>query len=404
VKAGRAVGVAFRSLGRNRLRTFLMMIGIVIGITALTMIVSAGLGARAKVMERVSKFGLNSIMIFAGGPEAVPPNRGAPATTMKLEDAPALEQNVRNVTGVAPFHRQAEADVKYQDKSATTMIFACTPTLGPLWDLDVTQGDFITDDDVTGLARVGVIGPTVRNELFGSANPIGQQVRIGNVSFEIKGIMRAKGVSPRGGDMDDRIYVPLSTYMRRLANVDYIGAIRVRFQSPANIGKAIPEITALLRERHQLAAGLPDDFTIVTPTEITEVAAKALGTFNILLVLVAAISLIAGGVVVANIMLISVNERRREIGLRKAVGARSRDIMTQFLLEAGMVTLAGGVIGIVLGISGAKLLSVIAKVPTTLSWASILIGVVFSVLIGIIAGVQPARRAARLQPIEALRS
>jgi putative ABC transport system permease protein len=381
-----------------------MMIGIVIGITALTLIVAVGLGARERVMERVRKFGLNSIMIWAGGPEAVPPNRGAPATTMKLEDAPALEQNIRNVTGVAPFHRQAEADVKYQDKSATTMIFACTPALAPLWDLAVAQGEFITDEDVTNLSRVGVIGTTVRKELFGSTDPIGQQVRIGNVAFTVTGTMRAKGVSPRGGDMDDRIYVPLSTYMRRLANVDYIGVIRVQFRSPDNIKAAIPEITSLLRERHQLAAGLPDDFSIVTPTEITDVAQKALGTFNLLLVLVGAISLLAGGVVVANIMLISVNERRREIGLRKAVGARSRDIMLQFLLEASAVTLAGGVIGIVLGIGGARLLSMIAKVPTTLSWASILIGVVFSVLIGIIAGVQPARRAARLQPIEALRS
>jgi len=399
VKPGRAIGVAFRSLGRNRLRTFLMMIGIVIGITALTLIVAVGLGARQRVMERVRKFGLESVMIWAGEREAVPS-----VTTMKLEDAKALKQSIRGVVDVAPFQRQAQTDVKYQDKSASTMIFACTPTLAPLWDLAVAQGEFITDEDVTNLSRVGVIGTTVRKELFGATDPIGQQVRIGNVAFTITGTMQSKGVSPRGGDMDDRIYVPLSTYMRRLANVDYIGAIRVRFQSPANIGKAIPEITALLRERHQLAAGLPDDFSIATPTEITQVAEKALGTFNIFLVLIAGIALIAGGVVVANIMLISVNERRREIGLRKAVGARSRDIMLQFLLEASAVTLAGGVIGIVLGIGGAKLLSVIAKIPTTLSWASILIAVVFSVLIGIIAGVQPARRAARLQPIEALRS
>ena len=403
MKTSRVLRVAFKELRRNKLRTFLMMIGIVIGITALTLIVSAGLGARKKVMERVRKFGFDSIMIWAGGPEVAVEQRGA-GTTMKLEDAQALKQSIRSVADVAPFHRQAQADVKYQDKSVTTMIFACTPTLGPLWDLDVVQGDFITDDDVTGLARVGVIAPTVRRELFGSSNPIGQQVRIGNVSFEIKGIMRAKGVSPHGGDMDDRIYVPLSTYMRRLANVDYIGAIRVQFKSPDNIKAAIPEITSLLRERHHLAAGLPDDFSIVTPTEITEVAQKALGTFNILLVLVAGISLIAGGVVVANIMLIAVNERRREIGLRKAVGARSRDIMTQFLLEATFVTLAGGIAGVVIGIAGSQLLGAITKMPVAISWASIVLGLVFSSLVGIVAGLQPAKKAAALQPIEALRA
>jgi len=403
MKTSRIVTLAFKVLGRNKLRTFLMMIGIVIGITALTLIVSAGLGARQKVMERVRKFGFDSIMIWAGGPEVVPPNTGAPATTMTLEDAQALKQSIRSVADVAPLHR-AHADVKYQDKSVTTTIFACTPTLGPLWNLDVVQGDFITDDDMTDLARVGVIAPTVRRELFGSSNPIGQQVRIGNVSFEIKGIMRAKGVSPRGGDMDDRIYVPLSTYMRRMANIDYIEAIRVQFKSPDNIKAAIPEITSLLRERHQLAAGLPDDFSIVTPTEITELAQKALGTFNILLVLVAGISLIAGGVVVANIMLIAVNERRREIGLRKAVGARSRDIMTQFLLEATFVTLAGGIAGVVIGIAGSQLLGAITKMPVAISWESIVLGLVFSSLVGIVAGLQPAKKAAALQPIEAMRA
>ena len=401
MKTSKALGVAFRSLGRNRVRTFLMMIGIVIGIAALTIIVSAGLGARKKVMERVRKFGLESIMIWAGGREDVP---GAPATTMKLEDAQALKQSVRGVVDVAPFQGHVRIDLKYQDKSATTMIFACTPTLAPLWDLDAAQGDFITDDDVTNLSRVGVIGTTVREELFGATDPIGQQVRIGDVAFTITGTMQTRGVSPRGGDMDDRIYVPLSTYMRRLANVDYLRGIRVRFQSPANIGKAIPEITALLRERHQLAAGLPDDFSIATPTEITQVAEKALGTFNILLVLIAGIALIAGGVVVANIMLISVNERRREIGLRKAVGARSRDIMTQFLLEATFVTLAGGIAGVVIGIAGAQLLGAMTKVPVAISWESIVLGLVFSTLVGVVAGLQPARRASRLQPIEALRS
>jgi putative ABC transport system permease protein len=404
MKTGRALKVAFKALGRNKLRTFLMMIGIVIGIAALTIIVSAGLGARKKVMERVRKFGLDCVMIWAGGPEAVPPNAGAPATTLKLEDAKALKQNIRSVADVAPIHRQAQVDVKYQDKSATTMIFACTRAFGPSMDLEVVQGDFITDSDVTDLARVGVIAPTVRKELFGSTNPIGEQVRIGNVSFEIKGIMKAKGVSPHGGDMDDRIYIPLSTYMRRLANVDYIGAIRVQFKSPDNIKAAIPEMTSLLRERHQLAAGLPDDFSIVTPAEITKVAQKALGAFNILLVLIAGIALISGGVVVANIMLISVTERRKEIGLRKAVGARSRDIMTQFLLEATFVTLAGGIAGVVIGIAGAQLLGAMTKMPVAVSWESIVLGLVFSTLVGVVAGLQPARRASRLQPIEALRS
>jgi putative ABC transport system permease protein len=404
VKAGRAIGIAFRSLGRNRLRTFLMMIGIVIGITALTLIVAVGLGARKRVMERVQKFGLENIMIFAGaGTEIGHIGEGEAATTLKLDDAEAIQREVSGVADLAPMATR-RVEVEYNGKTTTTGLFGVVPAQAAVWDWDVAKGEFISDDDMSRSARVCLIGATPRAVLFGTANPLGEKIQIAGNLFEVKGIMQTKGTSPAGTDMDDRINVPLTTFMRRVANVDYLSAIRLRVKPSASMTQTAGSIQKLLRERHRLAAGVPDDFSIRTPTEATKVAARVAGTFNILLVLVAAISLIAGGVVVANIMLISVNERRREIGLRKAVGARSRDIMMQFLLEAGAVTLAGGVIGIILGIGSAKLLSVVARIPTTLSWASILIGVVFSILIGIIAGVQPARRAARLQPIEALRS
>jgi putative ABC transport system permease protein len=244
----------------------------------------------------------------------------------------------------------------------------------------------------------------VQKELFGTANPIGERLRIGAVQFEIKGIMQAKGTSPAGVDMDDRIYIPLSTLMRRVANVDYLTAIKVRLKTAKDMDKTAADIKALLRERHKLAVGIPDDFTITTPTEVKKMAEKVAGTFNIFLALVAAISLISGGVVVANIMLISVNERRKEIGLRKAVGAQRKDIMLQFLYEATAVTLTGGVIGIILGAIGAKILEAIMQMPTSISWESVVVGVVFSSLVGIVAGLQPAKKAAALQPIEALRA
>jgi putative ABC transport system permease protein len=216
--------------------------------------------------------------------------------------------------------------------------------------------------------------------------------------------MQAKGTSPAGGDMDDRIYIPLSTLMRRVANVDYISAIKIRLTTAKDMQRTAADIKALLRERHKLAAGTPEDFTITTPTEVTKMAEKVAGTFNIFLALIAVLSLISGGVVVANIMLISVNERRKEIGLRKAVGAQRKDIMLQFLYEATAVTLAGGVIGIVLGAIGAKILEAITQMPTSISWESVALGVVFSSLVGIVAGLQPAKKAAALQPIEALRA
>jgi putative ABC transport system permease protein len=382
-----------------------MMIGIVIGITALTLVVSAGLGAQDRIMERVKKFGLESMMVFAGaGREMGQPTAGQPATSLKLEDAVAMKQEIRAIADIAPFNQKRQAEVKFQDKSTTTMVFGVTPSWAPVWDWDAAEGDFITDEDLTSLARVCVLGPTVKRELFGAANPIGGQLRIGNVQFEIKGVMQAKGTSPAGGDMDNRIYIPLSTLMRRVTNVDYISAIKVRLTTARDMDKTAASIQALLRERHKLGPGTPDDFTITTPTEVTKMAEKVAGTFNIFLALVAAISLIAGGVVVANIMLISVNERRKEIGLRKAVGALRKDIMLQFLYEATAVTLTGGVIGIVLGAIGAKILEAITQMPMSISWESVALGVVFSSLVGIVAGLQPAKKAAALQPIEAMRT
>lgn len=405
MKTSRVVKVAFKGLTRNKLRTFLMMIGIVIGITALTLIVSAGLGAQDRVMDQVKKFGLESIMVFAGaGREMGQPASGTPATTLTVDDAQAIKQEVSTVADVAPFARKSQAEIKYQEKSTTTTVFGVTPSWAPVWDWDASAGDFITDEDMTSLARVCVIGPTVQKELFGTVNPIGEQIRIGNVQFEVRGIMQAKGTSPAGGDMDNRIFIPLTTLMRRVANVDYISSIKIRLTTAKDMEKTAASIQALLRERHKMASGVPDDFTITTPTEVTKMAEKVSGTFNIFLALVAAISLIAGGVVVANIMLISVNERRKEIGLRKAVGAQRKDILLQFLYEATAVTLTGGVIGILLGAIGAKLLEAITQMPTSISWESVALGVLFSSLVGIVAGLQPARRAAALQPIEALRS
>ncbi|TSA22102.1 FtsX-like permease family protein [bacterium] len=405
MKTGRVLKVAFKGLGRNKVRTFLMMIGIVIGITALTLVVSAGMGAQDRIMERVKKFGLESMMVFAGaGREMGQPMSGQAATTLTLEDAATMKQEIKAIGDVAPFNQKRQAEVKFQDKSTTTSVFGVTPSWAPVWDWDAAEGDFITDEDASSLARVCILGPTVKRELFGTANPIGEQLRIGNVQFEIKGVMQAKGTSPAGGDMDNRIYIPLSTLMRRVTNVDYISAIKVRLTTAKNMDKTAASVQALLRERHKLAPGTPDDFTITTPTEVTKMAEKVAGTFNIFLALVAAISLISGGVVVANIMLISVNERRKEIGLRKAVGAQRKDIMFQFLYEATAVTLTGGVIGIILGAIGAKILEAITQMPTSISWESVALGIVFSSLVGIIAGLQPARRAAALQPIEAMRA
>ncbi|MBN1939884.1 MAG: ABC transporter permease [Candidatus Aminicenantes bacterium] len=405
MSTARIAKTAFKGMGRNKVRTFLMMLGVVIGIVALTLVVSAAMGAQKRIMERVRKFGLDSLMVTAGGGQEMGrPSSGLPTTTLKIEDAQALKDEIRSVVDVAPFNRRSQSEIKFEEKSTTTGVFGVTPSWEPVWDWEAKKGEFITEDDMDDMARSAVIGETPRRELFGDDDPIGETVRIGTVPFEIKGIMQDKGTSPGGGDMDNRIYVPLSTFLRRVANVDYLWGIKIRLKSVNDIDQAAEAVAALLRERHKIAPGLPDDFTVRKPDEVKEMAENVAGTFNLFLIVVAGISLISGGVVVSNIMLISVNERRKEIGLRKAVGAGRRQILLQFLLESTVVTLAGGMIGFLLGAAGARLMQAVTKLPTSLSWQSAVLGIAFSAAVGLIAGLQPARRAAALEPVEALRS
>jgi len=406
MRTKRILNSALKSLWKFKLRSFLMMIGIVIGIIALTVIVSAGFGAKDLVMERVKKFGLESLMVTAGGGVQIS-QRGLSSnqvtTTLKLSDVDYLINEISAIKEVAPYNRKGNAEIKYFEKTTTAALFGVTPAWAYVWDWDVIDGEFITDEDISSLNRVCLIGPTAQKELFGEKNSIGEKINVGNIQFEVKGVLQSKGTSPGGGDMDNRIMIPLSTFMRRVANVDYIFAIKILLNSKKGSNTTVEDINSILRERHSLAQGIPDDFTITTPTEVTKMAEKISGTFNLFLVILAAISLITGGIVVANIMFISVNERKREIGLRKAVGANSKDILKQFLIEAIVVTLTAGLLGVLLGSAGAKILGVLMQMPISISWTSILIGVAFSSLIGIIAGIQPAKKAAILQPVVALK-
>lgn len=395
---------ALKELSKYKLRTFFMMIGIVIGITALTLIISVGIGAQDRVMDRVKKFGLESLMVFAGGSQEIFGSRtGEEVTTLKLADAELLKEELPVIIDVAPFNRKRENEVIFGNASTTAPIFGVTPSWLTVWEWKMREGEFIDERDMETYERTAVIGATVQKELFGDQNPIGEQIRVGNVPFTIKGVLGEIGTSPGGGDMDNRVLIPLSTFMRRVANVDHLAGIKIRLSSLREIDNTVEGITSILREQHRLSPGVPDDFRIITPDEIVVMAEKVAGTFNILLAIVAGISLIAGGVVIANIMLISVNERRREIGLRKAVGARKKDITTQFLYEAITVAVTGGIFGILLGFAGAIILEAITSIPVSISWETLVIGVFFSSLVGILAGLQPAKRAAMLNPVESLR-
>jgi len=404
MKTRRIIINALKNLAKFKVRSFLMMIGIVIGILALTMVVSIGLGAKNQVMERVKKFGLESLMIHAraGAATSQQTSSSQQITTLTLDDAAYLKREIRAIDEVAPFNRKGST-ITWFEKSTTAPMFGVTPAWAYVWNWDAAEGEFITEEDMNSLNRVCLLGPTVKRELFGDKDPIGEIIQVGNVQFEVKGVLVSKGISPSGGDMDNRIKVPLTTFLRRVANVDYLAGIKILLKSSSDVNKTAEEIRSILRERHNIVKGLPDDFIVTTPDEVTKTAEKISGTFNVFLALLAGISLITGGIVVANIMFISVNERKKEIGLRKALGANRGDILNQFLLEAAAVTLLGGIIGVLLGVLGAKILNIVMETPVSVSWASILTGVIFSTIIGIIAGIQPARRAAGLQPVDALR-
>jgi len=406
----RMFGQALRGLARNRLRSFFMMIGVTVGITVLTVVLAAGMGARERIMERVRVFGLENLMVWAGGSidrtrmGQVGGSASDVTATLKREDAVSIRSEIFGVRVAAPFARRGGGELQWRDRSFTAPVFGVTPEWLEVWDWHIERGAFITHMDDERMVRKAVLGPTVVAELFGDEDPMGQTLQVGGIPFEVTGTMREKGTSAGGGDMDNRVFVPLNTYLRRVANQDHLDGIRVGVGDVRMMEEVVQDISSLLRDRHRLSLGEPDDFRITTPTEITAMVEELQGTFNLFLVLVAAIALVVGGVVVANIMLLSVNERRREIGVRRAVGAKARDIRLQFLLEAAGVTLIGGIGGLLLGALVSAALASWSETPALLTWHVLAAGLLFSSVVGITAGLHPARKAADMTPVEALRS
>jgi putative ABC transport system permease protein len=401
---------ARRALSANKTRTLLMMLGVTIGIAALTIIVALGQGARADVVRRMSKlWGTNPIMVTAsaGGPNAGPHmgmGVGVGSQTLTYEDLKAIEREIPNVRKASPGLLKSDAMVKYRQQSVTSEVFGVTPEFREYRSWDTDSGEFISEDDVRGMARVVLLGQTVARELFGDADPVGETVRIENVAFKVKGVMASKGASPAGGDLDDRVIIPITTFARRLYNVTYLSNIVVQLQDVSRMQQTAGDITELLRERHHIVPPRQDDFGVRTPTGMVQVFSGTTQTLTLFLGTVSTIALLVGGLVIMNIMLVSISERMREIGIRRAVGARRRDILRQFLAEALAVTLAGGLLGVLIGAGGAMALSAAKGMPAMISWQAVALAVVFSVIVGVVFGVQPARRAASLNSVEALRT
>jgi putative ABC transport system permease protein len=391
-----------RALTGHKLRTFFMMAGTIVGIAALTIIMAVGAGTEKKVMKRVNAFGTHAIMITAGGGKGFsPPQAGV--TTLRLEDADAISSQVRGIEVVAPFAVKRRMSVKAGTNQVEATVMAVGPIWHDAWEWYVQEGDPITAEDTATMARVCLLGTVSAKDLFGNEDPIGQDVQIGSVRFKVKGILETRGTSPTGEEFDSRIVIPLTTGLRRLYNQDYITNIRVKVKNPDEIDSVSGEIRQLLHERHHITPPKEDDFALFSAADIARMARGISGTLNLLLTALAGLSLLVGGIVLMNILLISVGERKKEIGLRRALGATRGDIFRQFLMESLSVTLLGMVLGSALGWAASSLMAKVTEFPVVVSWEPFALALGFALVVGLFFGVQPARRAARLKPVDALR-
>lgn len=395
---------AFRGITRNKLRSALMMIGVTVGVAALTVVSAIGKGTVAEVMGRVqASFKSNNILITAGGGSRHGAARGnGPATTFTIEDLAALEARIPNIAVTGPSLSVGSRTVTYKGENRQVSITGYCEKAEQL-TRKVGRGSFFTADDVAASARVTLIGEDTAKELFGSADPIGEQVRIGSVGFTVVGILEHGGMGVHGTNTDDVMFVPVTTAQRRLMNVDHISSAKVEVRDASKISETEQAIAEALRERHQLTGDKENDFSMITPVAVQKMVASSNRTFTLFLPLISAIAIIVGSLIIASLMLAAVNDRRPEIGLRKAVGARAKDILAQFLLEATAITVVAGVLGLLVGAGISQFVLNMLGKPPTLPWEAMGIGLAVSVAAGLLAGVLPARRAAALSPIETLR-
>lgn len=398
-----SVGIALEGLRANKLRSILTMLGIIIGVGAVIAMISIGMGVRDKVQNSIASLGSNLIIITPGAtsPSGVRLAAGS-NTTITNKDSQAIAREVLGVNLVAPSVSK-QYQIVYGNKNWTTTVQGTTPEYADVRNYELGNGSFFTNQDVDTRARFAVIGNTVSENLFGEISPIGQMIRINKAPFKVIGVLKSKGQSAGGMDQDDMVLVPLTTAQERLLGITYLHTISVQAVDGDVINQVQEDITTLLRTRHKLTADKPDDFTVRNLAAVMATAEETTGTITLLLGNIAAISLLVGGIGIMNIMLVSVTERTREIGIRKALGATYHNILLQFLIEAIVIGVTGGVIGIALGVGAAYAISAIAGWNTVISFTAIVIAFAFSILIGLFFGIYPARKAALLDPIDALR-
>ncbi len=403
MKINSTLKIAFRALRRNKLRSVLTALGIIIGVGAVIAMVSIGNGAKAQVEAQIASLGENVILIFSGSVTASGVHTGwGSAGTLKIEDADAIRREVPGVIAVSD-EIVSTGQVSAGNQNWFTRIWGESPEYFDIRKWPLSDGAIFTEQDVRSANKVCVIGQTTAKQIFGAQNPLGQILRVKGVPFLVTGVLTPKGLSPQGNDQDDIVIMPYTSAMKRVVGGTTLRGIDVQVATPDDLEPAQQQITSLLRQRHNIRPGGDDDFTVRNQQEIAETATATSRVMSLLLGAIASVSLVVGGIGIMNIMLVSVTERTREIGVRLAVGAHGGDILTQFLIEAVTLSAIGGVIGILLGLGTSRVLSVVAHWPTLISIPSIVAAFFVSAAVGIFFGFYPAREAARLDPIEALR-
>jgi len=400
MKVKQIFGVSLQALMKHKSRTFLIILAIVVGIATLTVVVSLTQGANKLTMQRINNFGPDAIMVHSGAGSMRGPSTVDEANLSQKDISDIA--NIEDVKLVSPFQVELDAPIKYGNKFTTSWIFGVEHNWKDAWRRGASRGDFITDSDNELLSKVCVIGNTVAEDLFEDADPIGENILIKNVSFNVVGILEKRGQSPVGTDFDNLILIPFTTASRRLMNQPlYTSMMRVIVYNPSHAKGVAGQIREILRENHRLAETVEDDFKITTAEGMAKMVKATSKTLGIFLLLIAVISPLVGGIILMNIMLIAVSERKSEIGLRRAVGAKKKHIVFQFLSESLVLTFAGGILGVGMGVIVSLVISLSGK-PISINWQPFVIAFSFSTIIGILFGIYPAKEAANLDPAKAL--
>jgi putative ABC transport system permease protein len=394
------IKVALKSLLANKLRSVLAMLGIIIGVGAVISMLAIGAGAQKSVMDRIGAMGTN-LLVVRPGQRGTGGVMSGTQQNLTIEDAQALLTEVPGVRSVAPVVG-GSAQVKYLNKNSRTSIVGTTVTYMPIRSFEVEKGNSFTEIDVDRMGRVAIIGPATATDLFGTEDPIDQTIKINRMNFRVAGVLKSKG-DQGYYNPDDQVLIPLTTAMKQVFGQEYLREVDIQAADGINLTKLQDDVTAFFRKRHKVQPGMPDDVNIRNQADILDAAAGVSRTFTVLLGGIAGISLLVGGIGIMNIMLVTVTERTREIGVRKAIGAKDRDILRQFLIEAMLMSGVGGLIGVGLGVGGAQILAKFTQFVTLVQGQSIVLSLGFAGAVGIFFGYYPALRAARLDPIEALR-